>query len=181
MARPNASTSSSSRRSIYNTNRKADLRPIPGNLENSLTAFSNNAEGYLSVIDSEINAYSYLQTYRGILAVVLETLVVINSRFDGNRAADEESIAHFNSRHEVIIVLNVHEFSICTKENTILFNIISCTDTSHKTIWCKGIRVHLKVYQPQQHQVIGEEVAQLSLHTEVQIVGSSIAHVQAGQ
>ena len=61
--------------------------------------------------------------------MILETLIVVDSRFDGYRATNEESITHFNPRHEVIVTLGMHEFSINTKVNTILFYIITTTNT----------------------------------------------------
>jgi hypothetical protein len=49
-ALPNISTSVWFCRNKYNTKRRAVLRPIPGSLANSSTAFSNNFDGYLSFI-----------------------------------------------------------------------------------------------------------------------------------
>ena len=61
--------------------------------------------------------------------MILETLIVVDSRFDGYRTTNEESITHFNAWHEVIITLGMHEFSIDTKVNTILLYIVTTTNT----------------------------------------------------
>ena len=45
--------------------------------------------------------------------MVLKALLIVNRGLDGNCVADEEGIANFHTRHEIIeAVVEVHQFAV---------------------------------------------------------------------
>ena len=64
---------------------------------------SYNLSEILGSIIKEIDADANAQTYRTVVRMILERLLVVDGRLNGHRAVDEESVAYFHTRHQIVV------------------------------------------------------------------------------
>ena len=114
--------------------------------------------------------------------MILKTLLIIDRRLDRHRVADEECIAYLHARHEIIvIVVEVHQLTVGSEEDAVLGDIISSTDTCIDSVTVVLIALMIVASLSQHHQIIGEEVAYLTLDAKGELPVTTIVHVEARQ
>lgn len=96
--------------------------------------------------------------------MILKTLLVVNARLDGHRAADEKGVAHFHSRHEVVVVaVGMDILHISTQEDAILSDVVTTACTYAKIIINILAGMVIACCSIKQ-EVIGNEATSLALY-----------------
>ena len=80
----------------------------------------------------EIESQTYTCTYSRVIAVVLERLVIVERRLYRDMLVQEESIAYLHLWNEVIIVVGMLVLCVHTEIQSVLDDVVSCTDTQGK-------------------------------------------------
>ena len=112
----------------------------------------------------QINANTYLQTDGREILVVLERLIVVDSRLYSDRIVEEVGIANLYTRHDVIELLTcMHILAVYAKIYADLLDVIATTDANRKLI-CNFLFARVLVVElSEKHKVVGNEITCLSL------------------
>ena len=114
--------------------------------------------------------------------MIFERLLVVDNRFDGHRTADEIGIAHLNTWHHVVVATGtMHILAVGTQEDTILNDVVAAATTKLHLVELQIVTGMLPATLYIELHVVGNEVAQLSLQTDIELLGTTIAEVEPGE
>ena len=99
--------------------------------------------------------------------MILERLLVVNGRLNGHRAVDEESVAYFHTRHQIVVAAGMLKLCVSTQEKTILNNVITAACTQVKNICVRRTNVLIAHFSIK-HQIVSNEVTSLGIHSEAE-------------
>ena len=114
--------------------------------------------GYTSVAE-KIYTKAHFKSDCGIVAMLLERLDIVHSRFNCNRATQEESISNLYARTNIIIIMIcVNKIATSTEEDTILFYILTTARTKVNLIGHTILTAVIITYMGIYHQISSHEI-----------------------
>ena len=109
--------------------------------------------------------------------MLLETLIIVDGRFESNRLAEEESITNLYPWHEIIVAAGMNQLHTTTQIQAILLDIIPALGTDREII-LHAIKTRMIIFNlTQQHPIVFYKVSGLSLNTEIEILRTIITQV----
>ena len=110
--------------------------------------------------------------------MLLEALIIVDSRLNGYLLADKVGITYLHARHEVIVAARMSHLGTKTEIQSILLDIVSGLSSGRKVI-LHAILTRMSIFDmAQEHPVIFYKITRLCLNTEVQVLTAIITEIE---